>query len=149
MIHSSFHKVVLLVAVILLSTGCGRFRAPFRPVPSSLDSLGMTSTGIPVISIETEGGKEVLSNKKYVNCSVNIYNVEGRKALTDVAAGIRLRGNSSRFSGNIARIRTNPVPYRLKFDSKVNLLGLNGGALNSSVYRQRWYKGYYLYCSSG
>ena len=128
MIHSSFHKAVLLVAVILLSAGCGRVRAPFRPVPSSLDSLGMTSTGIPVISIETEGGKEVLNNKEYVNCSVNIYNVEGRKALTDVAAGIRLRGNSSRFSGNIARIRENPVPYRLKFDKKVNLLGLNAGA---------------------
>ncbi len=91
--------------------------------------MGKTKTGIPLISIGTDGGREVLNNTEYVNCTVNIYNVEGRKALTDIPARIRLRGNTSRYDGSIVKIRSNPVPYRLKFDDKVNLLGLNGGAL--------------------
>ncbi len=100
---------------------------PYSVMPSSIRSQGKTQTDIPVISVNT-GGKEVLSKEDYVNCTVNVYNVLQSNALTDATGGIRLRGNASCFYGNKAKIRANPVPYRLKFDSKVNILGLNNGA---------------------
>ena len=105
----------------------GWFTQPFIEIPSSITSKGKTTTSIPVINIST-GGKEVLSKSTYVDCAVSIYNVNGDNALFDAKGGIRLRGNASSFYGNVSKIRANPVPYRLKFDSKVNMLGLNNGA---------------------
>ena len=101
--------------------------SPYAVMPSSISSQGKTTTDIPVISVNT-GGKEVLSKETYVDCTVNVYNVPQSSALTGAVGGIRLRGNASSFYGNKAKIRANPVPYRLKFDSKVNILGLNNGA---------------------
>ena len=98
---------------------------PFIAVPKQFKSS--TSTTIPVISVST-GGVEVLSRENYVSCTVNAYNVPGEQALNDAAGGIRVRGNSSSYYGSVGMIRTHAVPYRLKFDSKVNLLGLNDGA---------------------
>ena len=45
-----------------------------------------------------------------------------------MTGGVRVRGNSASYYGNVSMIRTHQVPYRIKFDSKVNLLGLNDGA---------------------
>lgn len=100
---------------------------PYAVMPTAISSQGKTQTDIPVISVNT-GGKEVLSKETYVDCTVNVYNVLQSSALTDAAGGIRLRGNASCFYGNVSKIRANPVPYRLKFSSKVNILGLNNGA---------------------
>lgn len=98
---------------------------PFAPVPSQFQ--GSTSTGIPVLSIDA-GGYEVLSREDYVNCKVSTYNVPASQAVSNVTGGVRVRGNSASYYGNVSMIRTHQVPYRLKFDSKVNLLGLNDGA---------------------
>ena len=98
---------------------------PFTPVPSQFQ--GSTSTGIPVLSIDA-GGNEVLSRENYVNCTVSTYNVPTSQAVTNVTGGVRVRGNSASYYGNVSMIRTHQVPYRIKFDSKVNLLGLNDGA---------------------
>lgn len=99
---------------------------PFTGVEASLKKQNKTQTSIPVISVNT-GGVEVLSKNNYVNCSVNVSNVPQSQALKGETGGIRLRGNASSFYGNVSKIRANPVPYRLKFDSKVNLMGLNDG----------------------
>ena len=98
---------------------------PFTPVPSQFQ--GSTSTGIPVLSIDA-GGYEVLSREDYVNCKVSTYNVPASQTISNVTGGVRVRGNSASYYGNVSMIRTHQVPYRLKFDSKVNLLGLNDGA---------------------
>lgn len=99
----------------------------FTPLPQSIKNQGKTVTGIPVISVST-GGREILSKENYVNCTVNTYNCPKGQTLSGESGGIRLRGNASSFYGNVSQIRANPVPYRLKFDSKVNMLGLNDGA---------------------
>ena len=98
---------------------------PFSALPSQFQSK--TATGIPVISVST-GGTEVLSKENYVNCTVDTYQVPQSQTLSGQTGGIRVRGNSSSYYGNVSMIRTHDVPYRLKFDSKVNLLGLNDGA---------------------
>ena len=102
----------------------GWFLEPFTALPSQFKSN--TATTIPVISVST-GGTEVLSRENYVNCTVDTYQVPKSQTLSGAAAGIRVRGNSSSYYGNVNMIRTHAVPYRLKFDSKVNLLGLNDG----------------------
>ena len=99
---------------------------PFAGVESSIKKQNKTRTSIPVISVSTNG-VEVLSKNNYVNCSVSVSNVPQSQVLKGETGGIRLRGNASSFYGNVSKIRANPVPYRLKFDSKVNLMGLNDG----------------------
>ena len=98
---------------------------PFTPLPSQFKSS--TSTTIPVLSVNT-GGKEVLSRENYVDCTVDTYQTPLSQTLTGQTGGIRVRGNSASYYGNVSMIRTHQVPYRIKFDSKVNLLGLNDGA---------------------
>ena len=96
----------------------GWYGSPFIPLPGVLAAKGYT-TDLPVISIGT-GGKSISSKTDYVPCIVNTFNVESDLALNDAAGGIRIRGNSSRAA--------NPPPYRIKLDTKANLLGLNNGA---------------------
>lgn len=98
---------------------------PYSAIPSSIKSR--TQTGLPVVWIDT-GGKEVLSKTDYVNCTISIYNAPQSMSMDAQKSSIRLRGNASSYYGNTSKIRANPVPYRLKFDEKINMLGINNGA---------------------
>lgn len=82
---------------------------------------------LPIVSVST-GGREILSRDEYVDCAVDVFNCEESQVLEGASAGIKVRGNSSAFYGNVDEIRVNTVPYRIKFDSKTNLLGMNDGA---------------------
>ncbi|MBQ4381398.1 MAG: CotH kinase family protein [Oscillospiraceae bacterium] len=86
---------------------------------------------IPIISVNT-GGKEVVSKTQYVNCTVSVYGAGTAWDFADAAAGIKVRGNQSAFYGNVEKIRQNPVPYRIKFEKKHSMLGLNGGSAMKS-----------------
>ncbi|MDD4125670.1 MAG: CotH kinase family protein [Eubacteriales bacterium] len=82
---------------------------------------------MPVMNIDT-GGEEVLSLDYYVNCEVTLTNCEEKYKMELEEAGIRVRGNASANYGNADWIRENKVHYRLKFDSKSSVLGINDGA---------------------
>lgn len=82
---------------------------------------------LPIIHVNT-GGEEILSREEYVTCLVDVFNCEESQMIGGEPAGIRVRGNSSAYYGDVEQIRKNPVPYRIKFDSKTNLLGMNNGA---------------------
>ena len=86
------------------------------------------TTDIPTILVYTEENAEVVSREDYVNCTVYTINCEDEYRLFGSAAGIRVRGNSTAFGGNVGMIRKNQVPYRIKFDKKTNLFGLNDAA---------------------
>jgi hypothetical protein len=74
---------------------------------------------MPVIRVNT-GGTAITSKDTYVPCLVTLESDNDDLCFQRVSAGIRLRGNST---------RTRPKkPYRIQFDSKRNLLGLNDGA---------------------
>ena len=97
----------------------GWYAEPIVPLPSNFNR----TTTLPAISIST-GGKSISRTDAYTDCTVSIYNVGEDMALSGVTGGIRVRGNSSRSA--------NPPPYRIKFDEKQNMLGLNDGAKTKS-----------------
>lgn len=82
---------------------------------------------IPVLHITTKDGAEILSLEEYVDCVADFFGAQ-EYDLGSAAGGIRVRGNSTAYYGDVEEIRKNGAPYRLKFDQKVNMLGLNDGA---------------------
>lgn len=83
---------------------------------------------LPVIHISTENKQHILSREDYVNCLVDVFNCDEEYKLDAEYAGIRVRGNSTAHYGDEAQILRDQVPYRIKFDKKTNMLGLNDGA---------------------
>ena len=88
----------------------------------------MAETNLPVIHVITENGAEILSLEEYVRCEVDVFNAEEEHFLLEAEGGIRVRGNASAYYGDVEKIRKNGAPYRIKFDKKKNMLGLNDGA---------------------
>lgn len=84
-------------------------------------------TKLPVISVTTGGG-DVTSRELYTSCVVDVFNCDEGQVIDEASAGIKVRGNSSAYYGDVKEILKNQVPYRIKFDSKTSMLGLNGGA---------------------
>ncbi len=121
---------VMLTLILIFLAACGviALRHPgfTTRVISRITERSVPRT-IPVISVDT-GGAEVLSREEYVSCKVSTINVDPSLTMSGVRAGIRVRGNSSAYYGDAEQIRVHSVPYRLKFEKKNNLLGLNGGA---------------------
>ena len=76
--------------------------------------------GLPKINVNTNS-QPIVSKETYTSATVSISNVtEEKYIINDVSAGIRLRGNGT--------LEADKKPYRLKFNKKINLLGLNDGA---------------------
>ncbi len=83
---------------------------------------------IPVIHISTKDKAEILSLEEYVDCLVDVIGCDEEYVLGAEEAGIRVRGNSTAYYGDVNQVRHNQVPYRIKFKQKTNMLGLNDGA---------------------
>lgn len=84
-------------------------------------------TDLPVINVTTNGEK-VTSLETYVSCVVDVFSCDKSMEIDEASAGIKVRGNSSAFYGDVNQILHNQVPYRIKFDEKRSMLGLNDGA---------------------
>lgn len=82
----------------------------------------------PIIHISTEGKKNVTSLDNYLNCLVEVFNCDDYYVMDATSAGIRVRGNASAYYGDESKILANGAPYRIKFNKKQNLLGLNDDA---------------------
>lgn len=74
---------------------------------------------MPRLDINTEGGTGVESKEEYVRATVTLSRCDVQYQFSDVAAGIRVRGNSTAVPAK--------KPYRLKFDEGQGMLGLNRG----------------------
>ena len=83
---------------------------------------------LPIIHISTENKQNITSLENYVNCLVDVFNCNDKYKLEAEYAGIRVRGNSTAYYGDEDKILKNQVPYRIKFDKKTNMMGLNDGA---------------------
>ena len=83
---------------------------------------------IPVISVTTAPDDMIASREKYTSCVVDVFNCDEKLEINEASAGIKVRGNSSAYYGDVSQILANTVPYRIKFDKKTNMLGLNNGA---------------------
>ena len=81
------------------------------------------NTGLPNIRVNTTNVVEPDYHDKtnYTTMTTTVDNCESKYAITSASGGIRARGNSTNYDV------VSKHPWRLKFDSKVNLLGLNDG----------------------
>ena len=73
---------------------------------------------MPRIDINTEGGVDITSKDYYVRAQISVSRCDDKYIRTNLEGGIRARGNST--------FGAPKKPYRIKFDKKQNLLGLNG-----------------------
>lgn len=74
---------------------------------------------LPRILITTEGGQAVESKDYYVKAKISMSSCAQEYAFSNSSAGIRVRGNSTAVAPK--------KPYRIKFDTKQSMLGLNDG----------------------
>ena len=74
------------------------------------------NTGFPNIYIDTDG-VEIVDKENYVTMKLSTDNCDSKYVVSNVAGGVRFRGNGTMTYPKKA--------YRLKFNSKTNLLGLN------------------------
>ena len=87
---------------------------------------------MPILKITTENGAKIDSKDEYTTCTVSAMNTQDEYAFSGETAGIRLRGNST--------LLGDKKPYRIKFDSKRNMLGLNeGNEYKNWVLLAEWY----------
>ena len=77
------------------------------------------SKTMPTITVDTQGAK-INSRETYTPCLIDLESDVDAHCFEKVGAGIRYRGNSTY---NLSK-----KPYRIKFTSKRNLLGMNEGA---------------------
>ncbi|MDR3292636.1 MAG: CotH kinase family protein [Clostridiales bacterium] len=86
----------------------------------------------PILKISTENNKKINSKDIYTKSTVSLVNCDDEYQMENVDAGIRLRGNSTAAAPK--------SPYRIKFDTKTNVLGLNGGSkFKNWVLLADWY----------
>lgn len=81
---------------------------------------GGTYEEIPTISISTLNGQEIQGNRssaEYYDCTVSVSDCDDEYAMTDVTARVKVRGN---YSADYSK-----KPYKIKFDSKQVMLGVN------------------------
>lgn len=83
---------------------------------------------LPIMHVSTVNREYIISRTEYLSCIIDVFNCPEEWTVEEASAGIRVRGNSSGYYGNVEKIMQNQVPYRIKFDKKVSLLGLNSGA---------------------
>ena len=79
--------------------------------------------GLPNVKITTSTGEDPSRKEKvnYTEMTATVDNCASAYAMSNVSGGIRIRGNSTKQES------VNKLAWRLKFDSKVNMLGLHGG----------------------
>lgn len=73
---------------------------------------------MPRIDIITEGGVNITSKDEYVNATISVSRCEDKYIRESLSGRIRARGNSTFYPDK--------KPFRIKFDKKQSLLGLNG-----------------------
>lgn len=77
---------------------------------------------IPTVSINTDGGVEIEGNKdnaEYYDCTVSVSGCDEEYKLADAVGRVKVRGN---YSANYEK-----KPYKIKFDDKQVMLGVNDG----------------------
>ena len=79
--------------------------------------------GLPNVRINTTTGEDPSRKEKvkYTSMTATVDNCASTYAFSNKEGGIRIRGNSTKQEG------VNKLAWRLKFDPKINMLGLHGG----------------------
>lgn len=89
-----------------------------NPYDSSIESTFSFRQNqvMPTVSISTESGEDILT-KDYVSASISVGNCDDKYILNNVSAKVKVRGN--------ATATYEKKPFRIKFNKKQYMLGLN------------------------
>ena len=102
--------------------------ATYKELKKAFEEEAAQGKNLPIICVTTKGSEYIVSRTEYIPCVIDLYNCPEKWVLDEASAGIRVRGNASSYYGDAEQIKANPVPYRIKFDTKTSMLGLNFGA---------------------
>lgn len=102
--------------------------------PETVPEPETDAVPIPRLDIYTDDGHDVTSKDVYQHGTATLSNCHEKFAFENVGVNIRARGNST--------FHAPKKPFRLKFDAKQEMLGLNGGrAYKSWVLMADYYDG--------
>ena len=76
--------------------------------------------GLPKINVNTLNNALINSKETYTSATISVDNCESDYLISEAPAGIKLRGNGT--------LGADKKPYRIKFENKQAMLGLNEGA---------------------
>ena len=79
-------------------------------------TLKFGTTGLPIVSIQTQGGRDITSKDNWLTATISIEGGEEFEDLEQMEVQVAGRGNST---WNYAK-----KPYKLKFGSKTEILGM-------------------------
>ena len=79
-------------------------------------TLKFGTTGLPIVSIQTQGGRDITSKDNWLTATISIEGDEEFEDLEEMEVQVAGRGNST---WNYAK-----KPYKLKFGSKTEILGM-------------------------
>ena len=102
--------------------------ATYKQLKKDFEEEAAQGKNLPILCVTTKGNEFVVSRTEYLSCVIDLFNCPEKWVLDELSAGIRVRGNATSFYGDVEKIKENQVPYRIKFDKKTNMLGLNNGA---------------------
>ncbi len=92
---------------------------PIQPPSVEVDPSDVEKKELPRIDIKTQNNQEIESKDVYLQATISVSGCEEQYVLTDCVAEVRVRGNST---------ATAPKkPFRIKFQTKQTMLGLNNG----------------------
>ena len=72
---------------------------------------------VPIMTIDTIDSQPIVSKEEYLQCVITIFNIDGTTDLVEAGAQIKGRGNATWYYPK--------QPYRIKFNSKQKVLGMN------------------------
>ena len=102
--------------------------------PETVPEPETAASPIPRLDIYTDDGGDVVSKDEYKHATATLSECDAKFAFENVGVNIRARGNST--------FGAPKKPFRLKFDKKQEMLGLNGGrAYKSWVLMADYYDG--------
>ena len=102
--------------------------------PETVPEPETDAVPIPRLDIYTDDGHDVTSKEEYKHATATLSDCDAKYAFENVGVNIRARGNST--------FHAPKKPFRLKFDAKQEMLGLNGGrAYKSWVLMADYYDG--------
>lgn len=88
---------------------------------------------MPVLSLVTEGGTDITSDKVYLSATLSMDEPLGCYNFTDLPAQVRCRGNYTYFGKGVER-----NSYRIRFETKQDPLGLGNGSSRNWVLLANW-----------
>ena len=106
--------MILAVIVMLPITACSNKSSPIFNGNVEIDATSFEGKTFPFVYVNTDGNSQI-TKEEYTNCSVSVNNTENEYVIDNATAKIKGRGNSTWGMPK--------KPYKIKFDSKVNLFG--------------------------